>query len=354
MNVSKSAKVLFAVLAAAVVSCGVAASKKGGDFVLIDGQRTRLPVMSCKLPGGCAALGKVVWNNKPADPVRFHIQAVGVADGALSTVSGGFLVQQRNILAGPAQCPEVRVPAQLAQWAAGEICGVYGLGNVKVLKADAVPLQNDRAAAYANSVVVGARRAGLVFSETWVKAMHFRYAGTRNGKPVVVNAVFPYFFFVNGGRFANGAALELSTTCSAPKDEPLAMIRSNRQLDQEQQPDGAGDDAHQPRPGGRVRAQPRGDVVQQRDAERRGRPVLRRDPRRRAGEESGDRTRDVRLHGVRPLRGQLRRRPALLERQRRYGELRPEQQRGVQRRQLARSEIVHFSGMAVRSGSRHL
>lgn len=204
---------------------GSVASKKGGDFVLIDGKRTRLPVMSCKIPDGCVALGKVNWTDKVADPLRYHIQAVGVSDGAQSTVSGGFLVGQRNPLAGPAQSPEVRVPAQIAQWASGEICGIYELKNLRVVSAEVAELPSDQANAYANTVVVGARQAGLVFSGTWVKSMHFKYSGTRNGKRMVINAVFPYLYFVNGGRFANGMVMELATTCSAAADEQLALER---------------------------------------------------------------------------------------------------------------------------------
>ena len=207
-----------------VTSCS-AAQKKNADFVLIDGQATRLPVMSCQIPDGCVALGKVIWSNKASDPVRYHIQAVGVSDGAQSTVSGGFLVSQRNPLAFPAQSPELSVPGQLAQWASGEICGIYGLKNLQVLSADVAPMPNERANAYANTIVVGARRAGLVFSGTWTKVMHFRYGGMRNGKPMVVNAVFPYFYFVNGGRLANGMVMELSTTCSSAENEQVALDR---------------------------------------------------------------------------------------------------------------------------------
>lgn len=152
-------------LLALTTSC-LAAPKKGGDFVLIDGQVTRLPVMSCKLPDGCVALGKVIWNNNVSDPIRYHIQSVGVADSARSTVSGGFAVSARNPIGGPAQNPEMSVPARLAQWASGEICGIYGLQNLRVLSANAVELPGNQANAFVNSFAVGARQHGIVFTSS--------------------------------------------------------------------------------------------------------------------------------------------------------------------------------------------
>lgn len=215
----------FTVKAAATAvtagSTGSVASKQGGDFVLIDGQRTRLPVMSCKMPDGCVALGKVIWNNNAADPLRYHIQAVGVADGAQSTVSGGFAVFPRNRIAGP----EVSVPAQIAQLASGEICGIYGLQNLRVLSANAVALPNDQAKAFANTMTVGARQHGVIYTSSWVKEMHFKYSGLRNGKQMVINAVFPYFYFVTAGIYTTGMVMELATTCSSAEDEQLAVER---------------------------------------------------------------------------------------------------------------------------------
>ena len=204
---------------------GSVAPKQGGDFVLIDGQSTRLPVMSCKMPDGCVALGKVIWNNNVSDPIRYHIQAVGVADSAQSTVSGGFAVSARNPIGGPAQNPEMSVPARLAQWASGEICGIYGLQNLRVLSANAVELPGNQANAFVNSFAVGARQHGIVFTSSWVREMHFKYSGTRNGKPMVVNAVFPYLYFVVAGIYVNGMVIELATTCSSAENERLALER---------------------------------------------------------------------------------------------------------------------------------
>lgn len=197
------------------------AAIKGGDFVLIDGQRTRLPVMSCKVPDGCVALGKVIWNSRVSDPLRYHIQAVGVSDGAQSTVSGGFLVSARNQIAGS----EVSVPLQIAQWASGEICGIYGLQNLRVLSANAVSMPDDQAKAYANTITVGARQRGIIYTSSWIREMHFRYGGLRNGKLMVINAVFPYFYFVTAGIYTNGMVMELATTCSSAEDEQLALKR---------------------------------------------------------------------------------------------------------------------------------
>ena len=101
--------------------------------------------MSCKMPDGCVALGKVIWNSNVSDPIRYHIQEVGVADGAQSTVSGGFAVVPRNRIAGS----EVSVPAQIAQWASAEICGIYGLQNLRVLSANAVAMPDAVAKAFA-------------------------------------------------------------------------------------------------------------------------------------------------------------------------------------------------------------
>lgn len=202
-----------------------AGSKNKGEFVLVDGQRTRLPIMVCKVPNDCVVLGKVIWNQNVSDPIRYHTVAVGTKDGSKSTVSGGFLVKQRNIMAMPAQCPEVFQPNLIAQYASGEICGIYGLQNLRVLKAEAIPVSKEMSNAYANTFVVGAQRAGLTFSNAWVQEMHFRYSGTLNGHPMVINAIFPYFFFVNGGRFANGMVIELATTCSTEANEQLALNR---------------------------------------------------------------------------------------------------------------------------------
>lgn len=208
-------------VAASAKAGGAVASKAGGDFVLIDGQCTRLPVMSCKMPNGCVALGKVIWNNNVSDPIRYHIQAVGVADGAQSTVSGGFAVIPRNRIAGS----EVSVPAQIAQFASGEICGVYGLQNLRVLSANVVALPNDQAQAFANTMTVGARQRGIVYTSSWIKEMHFKYGGLRNGKPMVINAVFPYFYFVTAGTYTAGMVMELATTCSSAENEQLALER---------------------------------------------------------------------------------------------------------------------------------
>lgn len=211
--------------AASVKAGGAVATKAGGDFVLIDGQRTRLPVMSCKMPEDCVALGKVIWRNNVADPLRFHIQAVGVADGARSTVSGSFMVSPRNPIGGPAQNPEMSVPTQLAQWASGEICGIYGLQNLRLLSANAVELPRDEANALMNSFAVGARQRGIVFTSSWVREMRFKYSGLMNGKPMVINARFPYFYFVIAGIYVNGVASELGTTCSGAENEQLALGR---------------------------------------------------------------------------------------------------------------------------------
>ena len=200
---------------------GAVASKAGGDFVLIDGQCTRLPVMSCKMPNGCVALGKVIWNSNVSDPIRYHIQAVGVADGAQSTVSGGFAVVPRNRIAGS----EVSVPAQIAQLASGEICGIYGLQNLRVLSANAVAMPDAVAKAFANTLTVGARQRGIAFTSSWVKEMHFKYGGLRNGKPMLINAVFPYFYFVTAGTYTTGMVMELATTCSSAENEQLALER---------------------------------------------------------------------------------------------------------------------------------
>ena len=215
-----------ALVASCLIQAGHADSaKKGGDFVLIDGQRTRLPVMSCKVPEGCVALGKVIWSNRVSDPLRYHIQAVGVADGAQSMVSGGFLIEARNPIAGPMRSPEVSVPMQIAQWASGEICGIYGLKGLRVLSASAVPMPDDLAKAYANTITVGARQHGIVYTSSWIREMRFKYGGLRNGKPMVVNAVFPYFYFVTAGIYTNGMVMELATTCSRAEDEQLAVKR---------------------------------------------------------------------------------------------------------------------------------
>ena len=208
-------------VAAPAKAGGAVAPKTGGDFVLIDGQCTRLPVMSCKMPEGCVALGKVIWNNNVADPIRYHIQAVGVADGAQSTVSGGFAVMPRNQIAGQ----EVSVPAQIAQLASGEICGIYGLQNLRLLSANVVDLPGDQVSAFVNTFAVGARQRGIVFTSTWVKEMHFKYSGLRNGKPMVINAVFPYLYFVTAGIYTTGMVVELATTCSSSANEQLALER---------------------------------------------------------------------------------------------------------------------------------
>lgn len=209
-----------------VIKSPKAKSSRRGDFVFIDGKYTGMPVMSCQIPDGSVALANINVDIKDRfNPTRFYIQAVGLKDSIRITTVPPTILTQRSDLALPQQCKEIYDPPSLAAYASGYLCGVYGLASLKVDAAQAFDANDDYSKALYNEAATEARSAGVAVTQMAFNRMFFRYSGMKNGRKMIVVAMFPYFRSVIGNRFTTGLIMEGVTCCSLVEEEKEAVKR---------------------------------------------------------------------------------------------------------------------------------
>lgn len=194
------------------------------EFVLSD-QGSGLPILSCSVPEGWLAGGKVMWIRNPSQPVRYYAIATEPKTGDKMILGSTLTLQPKNPYTRLAQAADVTTPTQVARRLADEMVGLYGLGNIRVSAAMFSPYDAKVAKPVIDKCLAEARRSLMNVTQCNYGLLHLRYTGRIGGQARVVNCFAPYLLMELNGVSSLGQMMSVDSCCTVPGGEKAGIAR---------------------------------------------------------------------------------------------------------------------------------
>ena len=208
-------------LACMLLALGCSAARQG-EFILTD-QSTGLPILSCSVPKGWLAGGKVLWMRNISQPVRHYAIATEPRTGNKMILGSKVTLIPKNPYTPLAQAADITNPTLVARRLTDEIAGLYGMKNVRVAGATLDSYDAKVARPVIDGFIAEARRSQLNLTRCSYGLLRLRYFGQVTGRPQVVNCFAPYCLVEINGMSSLGNILS-ADSCSTTLEGENAGI----------------------------------------------------------------------------------------------------------------------------------
>lgn len=211
----------FAAVFFLTLGCGGA---QQGEFVLTD-QCSGLPILSCSVPHGWMAGGKVMWLRNLSQPVRYYAIAADPSSGEKMILGSTLTLLPKNPYTRLEQAADITVPSVVGRRLTDEIVGLYGIGNVRVSAASFSPYDAKTAKPVIDRHLAEARRSHVNVTQCNYGLLRLRYSGKIGGHPRVVNCLAPYLLLELNGVSSIGQMMSVDSVCTEPGAEKGGVAR---------------------------------------------------------------------------------------------------------------------------------
>jgi len=212
------------VLVCACLYATAACAAAPGPFVLTD-PSSGFPILSCVVPKGWVAGGKVMWLLNPSQPVRHYAIATDPKSGEKMILGSTVTLLPSNPYTKLDQAVELTSPAHVARTLTAEIVGLYGLQNVRVAGATFTAVDANKAKPIIDRSLAEARASMLTLTKVHFGILRLRFVGQLRGQPRVVNCLAPYLLLELNGVSSLGTLLSVDSYLTAPGGEKLGQAR---------------------------------------------------------------------------------------------------------------------------------